>query len=80
MTESLTYPMSVDLRLWKEDFQQKGLILFFAIKKLSFSYYSWLTYYISYYFGNIAYPIIYAIIIFTYRKGKFYFINNYSLS
>ena len=48
------------------------------IKKLLFSYYSWLTYYLSYYFGNIAYPIIYPIITFTYRKVKFYPINNSS--
>jgi len=48
-------------------------------KKLLFSYYSWLTYYLSYYFGNIAYPIIYPIITFTDRKVKFYPINNSSL-
>ena len=46
------------------------------IKKVLFSYYSGLTYYLSYYFGNIAYPIIYPIITFTYRKVKFYPINN----
>ena len=48
------------------------------IKKKLFSYYSWLTYYLFYYFGNIAYPIIYPIISFTYRKVKFSFLNNYS--
>ena len=48
------------------------------IKKLLFSYFAWLTYYSSYYFGNISYPIIYHIITFTYRKVKFYPINNSS--
>ena len=27
MTEALTNPMSVDFRLWKEEFSQKGLSL-----------------------------------------------------
>ena len=48
------------------------------IEKLLFSYFAWLTYYLSYYFGNISYPIIYPIITFTYRKVKFYPINNSS--
>ena len=33
MTEALTNPMSVDLRLWKEDFSQKGLSLINANQK-----------------------------------------------
>ena len=28
------------------------------IKKLLFAYYSWLTYNLSYYFGNIVYPML----------------------
>ena len=30
MTEALTTPMSVNLTLWKKDFHQKGLDLFYA--------------------------------------------------
>ena len=33
MTGAMTNPMSVDLRLWKEDFHESGLSLFYAIKK-----------------------------------------------
>ena len=33
MTEALANPMSLDLRLWKEDFHESGLSLFYAIKK-----------------------------------------------
>ena len=33
MTEALTNPMSVDLRLWKDDFLLKGLSLFYANQK-----------------------------------------------
>ena len=76
MTEVLTNPMSVDLRFWKEDFlQKKTKFISCKSKQLLFSYYVWLTYYLSYYLGNIAYPIIYHIITFTYRKVKFYPIN-----
>ena len=78
MTEVLTNPMSVDLILWKEDFSQNGLSLINTNQKLLFSYYSWLTYFVSYHFGNIAYPIIYPVVTFTYRKVKFYPINNSS--
>ena len=45
-----------------------GILLFNLLFKCSF--------YLTYYFGNFSYPIIYPIVTFTYRKVKNYPIKN----
>ena len=54
MTEALTNPMNVDLRLWKEDFSQKGRSLINANQKAIIS--------LLFMTKPITYPIILAIL------------------
>ena len=76
MTEALTNPMSVDLRLQKEDFQQKEQSLFYANQKAIIFLLFIANLSCILLFWQHSYPIMYPIITFTYRKVKFYAINN----